>query len=53
MELSRITSENGKLFIHSLKEYPDAKEELDPNFPLSFGPIMETTFLVDSDHGHD
>ena len=53
MEFSRTTPEYGKLIIDSLKDYPDAKEELDPNFPLSFGPVMETTFLVDSDHGHD
>ena len=36
-----------------LKDYPDAKEELDPGFPKSFGPILETTILVDSDHAHD
>ena len=26
---------------------------MDPNFPPSFGPVMETTFLTDSDHAHD
>ena len=36
-----------------LEDYPDAKEEMDPSFPLPFGPIMETTFMVDSDHAHD
>jgi len=36
-----------------LKDYPDAKEELDPGFPPSFGPILETSILVDSDHAHD
>ena len=36
-----------------LKDYPDATEEMDANFPLVFGPIMETAILVDSDHAHD
>ena len=36
-----------------LKEYPYAKEEMDPGFPRPFGPVMETTFMVDSDHAHD
>ena len=29
------------------------KEELDPGFSLSFGPILESKILVDSDHAHD
>ena len=36
-----------------LKDYPEASEEMDPGFPPSFGPILETTILVDSDHAHD
>ena len=28
-------------------------EDLDPAFQLPFGPIMETTMLVDSDHAHN
>ena len=36
-----------------LKDYSDAQEEMDPKFPRPFGPIMETTFMVDSDHAHD
>ena len=36
-----------------LRDYPNSKEELDPHFPSSFGPLPEQTFLVDSDHGHD
>ena len=36
-----------------LKEYPDAKEEVDPNFPAPYGHPLETTILVDSDHAHD
>ena len=35
-----------------LQDYPDAKEEMDPGFSESFGPVMETTFMVDSDHAH-
>lgn len=26
---------------------------MDPGFPRPFGPVMETTFIVDSDHAHD
>ena len=26
---------------------------MDPGFPKSCGPISQTIFLVDSDHGHD
>ena len=36
-----------------LKDYPDAQEEMDPKFSRPFGTIMETTFIVDSDHAHD
>ena len=36
-----------------LQDYPDAKEEMDPGFPEPFGPVMDTTFMVDSDHAHD
>ena len=35
-----------------LKDYPDAQEEMDPGFPRPFEPVMETTFMVDSDHAH-
>ncbi len=36
-----------------IQDYPDAKEELDLDFPKVFGPVMETIILVDSDHAHD
>ena len=36
-----------------LQDYPDAKEEIANHFPKPFGPAMETTILVDSDHAHD
>ena len=36
-----------------LQDYPDAKEEVDPNFPEPYGSVLETTILVDSDHAHD
>jgi len=36
-----------------LKDYPEASEEMDPGFLPSFGPIMKTIILVDSDHAHD
>ena len=36
-----------------LQDYPDAKEEIDPNFPEPYGGVLGTTILVDSDHAHD
>ena len=35
-----------------LKDYPDIKEKLDLSFHRSFGPILESTFLIDSNHAH-
>ena len=26
---------------------------MDPGFPSSFGPVLQTTILVDTDHAHD
>ena len=52
--LATRTSPNyEKLRPDFLKDYPDAIDELDPAFPKSFGDILDTIFLVDSDHGHD
>ena len=36
-----------------LLDYPDAKEETADHFPQAFGPVLETTIFVDSDHAHD
>ena len=36
-----------------LKDYLDAEEELEPSFPRSFGPLIDSTFFVDFDHAHD
>ena len=36
-----------------MKDYPEAIEEADPGFLLSFSPILQTTILVDSDHRYD
>jgi len=36
-----------------LQDYPDAKDEIDPNLPEPYGHALETTILVDSDHAHD
>lgn len=35
------------------RDYPDAKEEMDPGFPKSFEPVLQTTILVDADYVHD
>ncbi len=53
MLFTRTKPEFSKLIPDFKLDYPDAKEEEDPGFPLAFGPVMETTILVDSDHGHD
>ena len=36
-----------------LEDDPHATEELDPSFPDPFGPVLQTSILVDSDHGRD
>ena len=36
-----------------VQDYPEAKEEIADHFPRSFGPPLETTIFVDSDHAHD
>ena len=53
MKFNRTSPKFEKLRPDFLEDYPDAKEELDPSFPKSFGPVMETTIMVDSDHAHD
>ena len=53
MLFTRTKPEFSKLIPDFKLDYPDAKEEEDPGFPLAFGPVIETTILVDSDHGHD
>ena len=53
MDFTRIHPEFEKLRPDFLQDYPHAIEELDKSFPPSFGPVMQTTILVDSDHAHD
>ena len=36
-----------------LADYPHAIEEMDPSFPDPFGPVLQASILVDSDHGRD
>ena len=36
-----------------LQDCSDTSEETDPNWPSIFGPILQSTFLVDSGHAHD
>ena len=49
----RCTSHFEALRPDFLKDYPDAVEEMDPHFPRAFGPSLDTTIFVDSDHAHD
>ena len=53
MQLTRISPKFFKLISDFPKNYLDAKEEMDPVFSTPFGPIMQSTFLADSDHTHD
>ena len=53
MVSDRSTPKFKKLIPDFLNDYPDASEEMDPSFPEIFGPILQTTILVDSDHAHD
>ena len=53
MNFAQQDPDYNKLIPDIVQDYPDAKEELDPSFPPAFGPVLETTVLVDSDHAHD
>ena len=53
MVINRTTPSYEKLIPDFVKDYPEASEELDPGFPKVFGPRLQTTILVDSDHAHD
>ena len=53
MEFERSETKFNLLIPDFLQDYPDATEEIDPGFPRPYGPILETTILVDSDHAHD
>ena len=53
MQFKQTELEFSKLIKGFKLDYPEAMEEEDPGFPLAFGPVLETTILVDSDHEHD
>ena len=53
MQFQRSEPNFEKLIPDFVKDYPDSKEELDPGFPESFGPVLQTSIFVDSDHAHD
>ena len=53
MEYERHEPQYESLIPDFLQDYPDAKEEVDPNFPAPYWHPLETTILVDSDHAHD
>ena len=40
MKFNRTKPEFKKLIPDFMKDYPDAIEEVDPGFPLSFGPVL-------------
>ena len=53
LNYDRVTPDWLKLVPDFLHDYPDAKEEDDPNFPSALGKALDSTILVDADHGHD
>ena len=53
MQFRRKAPKFTKLIIDFLKDYPDAKEEMDASFSTSFITVLQYTFLVDFDHAHD
>ena len=53
LNYERLTPNYEKLIPDFLQDYPDASEEIANHFPKSFGPVMETTIMVDADHAHD
>ncbi len=53
IEFVRTDPDFTQLIPDFLEDYPHATEELDPGFPKPFGPVMESTIFVDSDHAHD
>ena len=53
LPINRTAPDFDKLIPDFLQDYPDAKEEMASHFPKMFGPIMDTTILVDADHAHD
>ena len=53
MMFNRTKPEFNKLIPDFIKDYPEAIEEVDPILLLSFVPVLYTTILVGSDHGHD
>ena len=53
MESNRSETNFKKLIPDFKQDYPDTKEEMDPGFASSFGPVLQTTILVDTDHAHD
>ena len=53
LPINRPTPDFDKLIPDFLQDYPDAKEEIASHFPRAFGPVLDTSILVDSDHAHD
>ena len=53
MQSNRTMPYFDKLVPVFLEYYPRAKDEVEPNFPQSFGPVLETAVLVDSGYARD
>ena len=52
MEFNRSEPNFKKLIPGFKQDYPGIKEEMDPGFS-SFGPVLQTTILVDTDYAHN
>ena len=52
MQLNCVSPKFRKLVYDFIKDYPDEKKEIDLTFPTLFGPLIQSIFLVCSDHTH-
>ena len=53
MEFEQLEQNFNLLIPDFLQDYPDATEDIYPSFPKIYGPALEKTILVESDHDHD
>ena len=53
MQFGHISPSFRKIIPDVIKDYPDAKEEMDSTFPTPFRTLIQSTFLVNTEHAHD
>ena len=53
LPINHPTPDFDKLIPNFLQDYPDTKEEIASHFPRVFGPVLDISILVDSNHAHN